>query len=258
MIGKIKNTLNYILSPKVCLVCKGLIENNNLLENPFINNPDPNRQTQIQNYICNKCYYNLPLNLNINDTKIEILKNISINDLYIDNFYALIDNKLDDRYIQIIYELKYSKRQNIAELIGELMAPMLIKNKDNNENNENYDYLIPVPIHNARLRFRGFNQAELIANQISKITKIPVNILIDRKINNQTQTKLTQIERKLNISNVFKATNQIENLKPQELQNKNALIIDDVLTTGATVNSIAKELKNIGFNKIDVATFIKA
>jgi competence protein ComFC len=124
-----------------------------------------------------------------------------------------------------------------------------------------YKYLIPVPLHYARLRERGFNQSLLIAEEISKNTKIPINLIINRNKNNQTQTKLSKVERKINISDIFKVNrNDKINFDKISLTNEldRVLIIDDVLTTGATVNSIAKELSNLGFKNIDVATLLKA
>lgn len=256
MFDLFKNTINYVLSPSVCIVCDKLIEFYSI--NEFKTNNI--NLTNISQHLCKSCYYNIPLISNHYETKTTILKNIKVDELYVDNFYSLIDNKLDDRYIQLIYELKYHKRQIVSQTIGKLITQMLF-NSINQDIINTYKYLIPVPLHYARLRERGFNQSLLIAEEISKNTKIPINLIINRNKNNQTQTKLSKVERKINISDIFKVNrNDKINFDKISLTNEldRVLIIDDVLTTGATVNSIAKELSNLGFKNIDVATLLKA
>jgi outer membrane receptor for monomeric catechols len=87
-----KNTINYILSPSVCTVCDKLIEFYSI--NEFKKN-DINL-TNISKHLCKSCYYNIPLISNHNETKTTILKNIKVDELYVDIFYSLIDNKIDD------------------------------------------------------------------------------------------------------------------------------------------------------------------
>ena len=265
----IKNTINYLLSPNLCIVCEKLIESN----------VDDSLDFQkVSKHFCKSCYINLPLTENHAEIKNEILKNIKIEDLYVDNFYSLLNKMQDDKYIKLIYGLKYEKRQDIAKTIAYLLNKMNINKEQTSENISflyNYNVFIPVPIHYARKRERGFNQAELIANELSKLSKVPTQLLIKRTKNNQTQTKLTQKERQKNITNIFslytksyfKTYSKINFINTfsddilnfvEENKSKKVLIIDDVLTTGATVNSIAKELKNLGFSHIDVLTYIKA
>ena len=102
------------------------------------------------------------------------------------------------------------------------------------------DEIIPVPIHKKRFRQRGFNQSEIIAQEIGRIMNIPVskNKIIRIK-NTKPQKALDDMERIKNIRNAFCA---VRGYKPQ----KNILIIDDIYTTGATIRHIAQILKELG------------
>ena len=106
-------------------------------------------------------------------------------------------------------------------------------------------------IHKKRLRKRGFNQAEKIADNLSKIINIPVIDCIGRRYNTRRLYKLGKEDRVNELKNAFIIKNNIMNLK-----NKNVLLVDDIFTTGSTVNEISKVLKINGVNKIVVATFL--
>ncbi|MBO7244122.1 MAG: ComF family protein [Alphaproteobacteria bacterium] len=111
------------------------------------------------------------------------------------------------------------------------------------------DLIIPVPMHWKRKLSRGYNQAGILAQILSKKTKIPYNenILI-RARHTPKQEKKTKAERIKNVKNAFVVNH------PEKIKNKSILIIDDVLTTGATVNNCAKELKKAGARAVFVLT----
>ena len=103
--------------------------------------------------------------------------------------------------------------------------------------------LIPIPLSDKKKKKRGFNQSEEIAKIISEVTKIETdfNCIIKVK-DNKSQTELTRKERIENVKNTFKI---IKNIK-----NKNILLLDDVYTTGSTMEECAKTLKSAGANKV--------
>ncbi len=109
---------------------------------------------------------------------------------------------------------------------------------------ENY-LLIPMPLHIKRQKFRGFNQAEEIANKLSLSLEIPVraNILIKIK-NTPAQAELSNKERRKNIKNVFLCK------QPEAIKNKRIILVDDVLTTGSTMESVAETLKQSGAKEV--------
>jgi ComF family protein len=114
------------------------------------------------------------------------------------------------------------------------------------------DVLIPVPIHRARRRKRGFNQAELIAELLSRILSIPVSSgnLLKTK-NTIPQTGLTGKCRPINLKNSFSV------LTPSTLVGKSIILVDDVRTTGATLDACAIELQNAGIKKISAFTLAR-
>ncbi len=119
---------------------------------------------------------------------------------------------------------------------------LLIKNKTILENNV---LLIPVPISSFKKRWRGYNQSEEIAKQLSTSLKVPIliNNLIKIK-KTRPQSNLSRIERMENIKNVFKVKNALE------IQDKRIFLVDDVFTTGATMEECARVLKNAGAKNV--------
>jgi ComF family protein len=103
--------------------------------------------------------------------------------------------------------------------------------------------IIPVPLHKKRENWRGFNQSELIANNISILLKISLLSNLKRIIHKKPQAKLNEKERKENIKNCFV-------WEGKNLNQKNIILIDDVVTTGSTLNECARILKNAGAGEI--------
>lgn len=117
--------------------------------------------------------------------------------------------------------------------------------------NINFDYILYVPLHKKRERKRGFNQSKIIANQLGKELGIEVLDILERSKNTRRLFELDEKERKQELKNVFKISKDIENYT-----NKNILLIDDIFTTGSTVNEISKLLKLNGINEVYIFTFL--
>jgi ComF family protein len=141
----------------------------------------------------------------------------------------------------LIHELKYKKQFLIGNYLGRLI------NSELNEYIKSWeaDLIIPVPLHQLKKAERGFNQSFYIAKSLSKETGIPVkHKLLKRVKYTQSQTKLNMEGRKANIEGVFKVKN------PKEVKNKNIILLDDVITTGSTMNECAKTLQSKGAGEI--------
>ncbi len=142
-----------------------------------------------------------------------------------------------------IYRFKYMGRASYAKTYARLMV---------DERLINPDALIPVPMHKKRLIKRGYNQATELAVEISRLTKIPVNdTCIIRQKNTIPQKLATRRLRSANMKKAFIVIENVVNLR-------RVVIIDDIFTTGSTVDSMAKELKKAGVKEVYFLTFARA
>ena len=145
----------------------------------------------------------------------------------------------------LITSLKYRAQTRNARLLGSLLANHL------KENAQRPELIIPVPLHKVRYRERGFNQTIEIATIISQTLNIPLDLSgCIRTENTPHQVALNAQQRQTNIKNAFTI------IKPISAQH--IAIIDDVMTTGATVNELANSLKSAGVSRIDIWTCAKA
>jgi len=147
--------------------------------------------------------------------------------------------------LDVIHRYKYSRalwfEPFLADLLIRQAKPVLEKTK--------WDFIVPVPLHRLKKREREFNQAERLANCLSRATKIPVNAnLLERVENTRTQTLLTRPLRAANVRSAFRLR------KKQRLDGKRIILLDDVLTTGATTSACAKVLQKAGAGEICVWT----
>lgn len=144
----------------------------------------------------------------------------------------------------IIYKFKYGKSEYMADCI----TPFLLE-KLSEVNLKEIDLIMAVPLSQERLKERGFNQAKILSDKLSKELGIKSVNLLRRIKNTSTQTALTKLERKQNLLNAFIVEDK------QKIKNKNILVIDDIITTGATFDEVAKVLKTKGANKVFGLTF---
>jgi len=160
---------------------------------------------------------------------------------------------------QAIHRYKYDFVKDLAESLGQLMVRSLNVILSDSEESFKNILLIPVPLHKKRLRWRGFNQAEFLAQKISQGLKIPLinNILIRAKYRLPQMAIKSSQERKENIKQAFQLNPQIKSqgqsflpsgtvpdpLSLSDIKNKTIILIDDVCTTGATLEECAKALK---------------
>lgn len=142
---------------------------------------------------------------------------------------------------QLIYGVKYHGRANIAIELGEMLADEMQDFFDD------IDCIVPLPISIKRRMKRGYNQSDMIARGVSKATGIPIEShAVIRRYFETSQTHLTRIERRENVDDVFV-------LKDADaLHGKHVLIVDDVITTGATTISCAEQILKAGNVKVSI------
>lgn len=149
----------------------------------------------------------------------------------------------------LIHELKYNNAPSLGYFLGELMGMQMLEAKME----LNIDGLLPLPMHKKKEKQRGYNQALLIAKGISSVTGIPVieDAVIKTK-STSTQTNKQRIERWKNASGNFSI------VKPEQLQHKNLLLVDDVITTGATLEACGSLLSKLPGTRLSIATLARA
>lgn len=148
----------------------------------------------------------------------------------------------------LIHQLKYKGQQVVGEYIGELYGLELQKA----ELFKTVDYIVPVPLHPKKLRKRGYNQSECFAKGLSKSMNAVIVNDLQRTFFTQTQTKKSRFERWKNVGNVFELSNK------EKFANKHILIVDDVITTGSTIEACANHFTAIEGIKISVVTMAYA
>jgi ComF family protein len=117
---------------------------------------------------------------------------------------------------------------------------------------QSWDGIVPVPLHPVREREREFNQAERLARTLGESLRLPVHAgLIRRAESTSSQTRLTREERAANVRRAFKPT------RDQRLANTRWIVVDDVLTTGATTDGVARVLRQMGASEVVVWTFAR-
>ena len=148
----------------------------------------------------------------------------------------------DEQVRKAVYRFKYKNRREYAGYFGE----ELIKRYGRQMRGWDADAVIPVPLHKKRLKRRGFNQAELIAKEIGRRLEVPVEPdMVFRIVNTRPQKELNEKERHKNLKNAFKISKNVVKLKK-------IILVDDIYTTGATADAIARLLLRAGVEKIYV------
>ena len=146
---------------------------------------------------------------------------------------------------KLLFDLKYYGNVGLGHFLGRCMASELLFSGFFDD----IDCIVPVPLHTRKQKKRGYNQSEVLAEGIASVANIPiVKHLLVRNKNIETQTHKGNYERWENVRNVF------ECLLPEELNDKHILLVDDVLTTGATIVACADALGKIPGLRISVLT----
>jgi len=150
---------------------------------------------------------------------------------------------------QIIHEFKYGRQIHLRHLVARWLHAAL---DDERLCGRRFDVIVPVPLHPARQRERGFNQASLLAEMLSAQTSIPAKPVLERIRYTTTQTALDRSERMENLHNAFRLR------KNADVRGLHVLLVDDVLTTGSTLNECARLLKRAGAFSVHAATAARA
>lgn len=212
--------------PPLCLVCYCRLEDD-------------------ERFVCERCWTSFPLveqPLLLAD-QLDVLHNRK---KYFD--HSLVIFHYSETIQNLIHLMKYKSLPGIATLFGRAIGHLVQERKIFYD----LDMIIPVPLHSLRYRERGFNQATLIAREIGRLTQIPVKDKVLKRIRyTRQQAKFNKEERAENVRNAFRVTDA------SIVKEKNVALVDDVLTTGSTMNECAKVLRQCGARQITTITIVR-
>lgn len=236
----IKKILNSIF-PKSCLICNKIIADGSFcikdwnklhfLQKPACNICFEPFKIKVGNeIICGKCSQNRP-----------------------EYFKCLVVLQYNKASKILIKKFKYFDQTNLAKYFANLMF------KQAQDILPDIDFIVPIPLHKFRIIKRKYNQSALLAKNIYRLWKNNTsekNLMLDlvsRTKNNKPQASLNQKARQRNVTGIFEVKEKYLN----KIKDKNILLIDDVITTGSTINSCCKALKKAGVKRIYVLTLAK-
>ena len=213
-----------LISPRLCVVCG-------------------NRLAVTEETLCSKCYLHLPrtdFNRNLYEN---VMAKLFWGQIAIEKATALFYYEPHAETANILYELKYKNHPEIGEVMGRMMAKELM----GSGMFDDIDAIVPVPLARKRERERGYNQSQELAKGVSEVAGLPIyNKVVRRTKFVGSQTKRGRWERNENVEQVF------ELVDGESISGKHLLLIDDVVTTGATIIACSKELQKASHVKISV------
>ncbi len=215
----------YLFFPRICVCCDEQLVKNEV-------------------EICLKCRFELPITNFTNETDNKV-EQAFYGRVRIEFATSLLFYRTKGISQKLIYQLKYKGKQRIGNLLGQWLGAELKES----ERFPSIDYIVPVPLHPKKLKKRGYNQLSTFGKSISDILNVPfiTNVLIKRSVTD-TQTLKRRFERWKNVNEIFHLTDITI------FEHKHILLIDDVITTGATLEACALELSKTKDIKISIAT----
>ncbi len=152
----------------------------------------------------------------------------------VENVFCLLTYSEDNSTKIILNRIKYKKAQRLGVFMGELLGKLMKENHDY----EDIEAVIPIPLHEKKEYIRGYNQSLTICNGVSNTTNLPVYDVLRRRRHHESQTTKNRFERSDNVKDIFDVK------KGKKMPYQHIAIVDDVLTTGSTVESAYLALKH--------------
>ena len=150
----------------------------------------------------------------------------------------------ESRVQHILHALKYRHQPEIGEYLGRLYGKDLVEA----DYRGSFDIIVPVPLHVSRQRVRGYNQSTQFGNGLSEVLGIPCDDrVLSRATATETQTQKGRLLRWMNVSQLFHVVN------PERIAGKRVLLIDDIITTGATLEACGSTLVESGCGRLSIA-----
>ena len=241
LISELFDSLVSVLFPATCVVCQNPVES---LGCGVVCRPCWQRVARLDGILCDRCGYafasrNLPAG--------KVLC-AACRRGYFHFDFARSCARLEDPLQAIIHQFKYGSHTSLARPLARLLHALWVQVYQDRVP----DMIVPVPLHRARQRERGFNQAWLLARHLSRWTRVP---LMDRVLvrfrSTPAQAGLSRKQRRRNIQGAFRVADR------SAIRDRAVLLVDDVFTTGATLNECARMLRKQGADRVDVLTIAR-
>jgi ComF family protein len=154
----------------------------------------------------------------------------------------------ESRVQHLLHALKYKNHPEVGVSLGRVYGNDLLNAGFKNQ----FDLIVPVPLHTSRKAMRGYNQSYEFAKGLSEALEVPIGNCIVRVAKTQTQTNKTRLNRWENVNEVFRVED------PAAIINQKILLVDDVITTGATLEACANILKGCNYKELSIACIAAA
>ncbi len=208
--------LDQVIFPRGCVICKSTL-------------------LPCEDVLCTHCLTLLPYT-QFKARKGNRLERLFYGEIPIVRANALIFHQRGAESAALIHSIKYRDNPEAAVFMGRLMAQDLLEEAFF----EGIDAIAPIPLHKKRLKQRGYNQSELLAQGVAEVVHLPIwTDVVKRIVDNPSQTQLGYDERKERTKDIFKL------VKPDCVRGKHLLLIDDVITSGATIKSYMHEMEGL-------------
>lgn len=226
------NDLLSLLFPESCYACDGAMARG-------------------EKYICTNCNVKLPY------TDFHVHGATELNPLQ-RRFWGKVPVRFAFAYLyfvpkgrvqRLLHRLKYKGAQELGEHLGQRYGSLLSEHQYNRQ----FDLIVPVPLHKYKLRRRGYNQSDTFARGLSEAMQVPWSSnALARLLDTATQTKKNRLDRWQNVEQVFGVA------RPDQVKDKRILVVDDVMTTGATLEACAVVLLKAGAAEVSVVAIAAA
>jgi ComF family protein len=226
--GSLRSFYDAILDfiyPPLCLSCRRLLQRGG-------------------EYVCPDCWNSIQIASEESPLFIETAGKLAVSGA-VDGLVSLYVFEKEGVFQVIVHNLKYAGVQALGLELGRRLGKIVV------ESGICADAIIPIPLHRRKIRERGYNQAEIIGRGVSEVSGIPMRTdLVCRKKYTKTQTLLSLNERRENMEEAF----EIALANKSEVQDREFIVVDDVVTTGSTMIACAGVLRSLGALKVSVAS----
>ncbi len=185
-----------------------------------------------EHWICTPCYLELPFT-HLRGRSGNVVERLFWGLLPVERANAFLHYDPSSDSKEVFFKLKYHNRPQVGRFFGRVMA----RDLEATDFFRGIDFIVPLPLHAKKRRLRGYNQSEELARGVSAVTGLPVEAdIVERVVNNPSQTHLTPHERRDNVRDIFRLR------APERIAGRHILLIDDVITTNATVVACGRAL----------------